>query len=148
MIDNIIDQLKRDEGLRLSPYRDTKGHLTIGYGHNIDAHPLKPEDLLHGYCTETQAHTWLLADMVDVNTALADKLQWVWDLDVCRRGVVQNMTFNMGIVKLLGFKQTLKWLQAHDYDGAAMEMKQSAWHHEVGARAVRLEQQMVEGVWV
>jgi lysozyme len=33
-------QLYVDEGLRLKPYRDTVGHLTIGIGHNLDAKPI------------------------------------------------------------------------------------------------------------
>ena len=32
----IFDQLKRDEGLRLTPYQDSVGKLTIGYGRNLD----------------------------------------------------------------------------------------------------------------
>jgi GH24 family phage-related lysozyme (muramidase) len=29
------EQLKREEGLRLKPYKDTLGHWTIGYGHKM-----------------------------------------------------------------------------------------------------------------
>lgn len=34
--DDIILDLKLDEGLRLKPYRDTVGKLTIGIGRNLD----------------------------------------------------------------------------------------------------------------
>jgi lysozyme len=31
----LLEQLKRDEGLRLKPYVDTVGKVTIGYGTNL-----------------------------------------------------------------------------------------------------------------
>ena len=37
---NLLTQLKRDEGLRLSAYLNTEGILTIGYGHNCQASPV------------------------------------------------------------------------------------------------------------
>jgi GH24 family phage-related lysozyme (muramidase) len=33
--DKLVDQLILNEGLRLTPYRDTMGYLTIGVGHLI-----------------------------------------------------------------------------------------------------------------
>ena len=32
----LIKELTRDEGMRLMPYRDTVGKLTIGVGRNLD----------------------------------------------------------------------------------------------------------------
>jgi len=36
LLDRILEQLVRHEGLRLKAYRCTTGKLTIGYGRNLD----------------------------------------------------------------------------------------------------------------
>ena len=36
----LIAELRRDEGVRYSPYKDSKGILTVGVGHNIEASAL------------------------------------------------------------------------------------------------------------
>uniref|UniRef100_UPI00398051FD glycoside hydrolase family protein n=1 Tax=Salmonella sp. s60093 TaxID=3159721 RepID=UPI00398051FD len=35
--ERLLDELRRDEGLRLKPYRESVGVLTIGYGRNLEA---------------------------------------------------------------------------------------------------------------
>ena len=64
MINNIYDQLKRDEGFRSTIYKDEVGKSTVGYGHNLDAKPLP--DLVTPI-TEEQAEQ-ILSDDVDVVT--------------------------------------------------------------------------------
>src|SRR5271166_5505449 len=58
---NLIDALKRDEGLRLTPYKDTRGFTTIYYGHNLDANPLPAEVI--AAADEATASVVLLADV-------------------------------------------------------------------------------------
>lgn len=41
-METLKERIKRHEGYRGGPYRDTKGKLTIGYGRNLDAKPLLP----------------------------------------------------------------------------------------------------------
>ena len=36
-VEDILADLRKDEGLRLKVYTDTVGKQTIGYGHNLDA---------------------------------------------------------------------------------------------------------------
>jgi len=35
-LDRLQESLRVHEGLKLKPYTDTEGHLTIGFGHNLD----------------------------------------------------------------------------------------------------------------
>lgn len=42
----LLNTLKIEEGLRLFPYRDPKGILTIGYGHNLTANGITCEQAL------------------------------------------------------------------------------------------------------
>lgn len=144
MIDNILDQLKRDEGLRLTAYKDSVGIPTIGYGHNLAAHG--QTDITS--CTEQQAEAWLLEDLQTVNLQLQKYLPWVFRMDVVRRGVIQNMAYNMGIHTLLEFKTFLGLVQTGKYDAAAEDELHTKWATQVGARARRLSAQMRTGVWV
>lgn len=133
---NIFEQIKRDEGLRLTPYVDTVGKITIGYGTNLS-----------DGIDEDEASYLETRRVVKAAQALATHLPWTNQLDEARRGVLINMTYNMGIAGLLGFKNTLALVQAGDYDKAAEAMLQSKWAEQVGARAHRLSLQMRSGEW-
>lgn len=145
MITNILEQLVRDEGIRLTPYWDTRGFTTVGVGHNLDTNPLP--DLAFPI-TEAQATQILGKDVERISTYLQHQLPWIVSLDDARHGVLQNMAFNLGGNGLLGFSHMLSYVQAGEYDNAADAMIQSKWYIEVGDRAKRLVQQMRSGEWV
>ena len=138
MVATIFDQLKRDEGLGLKPYRDSVGKLTIGIGRNLDDVGI----------SEAEANYLLGNDVAKVTSAIRQQLPWADDLDDARFGVLQNMAFNLGVSGLLQFHNMLSALQSQDWHGAAQEMMNSVWARQVGARATRLEQQMITGQWV
>lgn len=134
---NIVDQLKRDEGVRLKPYRDSVGKLTIGIGRNLDDDGI----------TEAEASYLLLDDLQRTQDALYTALPWVKNLDEVRRSVILNMAFNMGTGRLVGFKMMLNYLQAGNWMLASQEMLRSLWAKEVGERAQRLSTQLLSGTW-
>jgi lysozyme len=135
---DILEQLKRDEGLRLTPYRDTVGKLTIGIGRNL-------EDV---GISKDEAEYLLANDLSKAKIELAQALPWVTNLDDARRGVLLNMAFNMGVKGLLKFKNTLALVKAGSYETAAQEMVKSLWAKQVGERADRLAMQMRTGDWL
>lgn len=130
-------QLQRDEGLRLFVYEDTKGIPTIGYGRNLAEVGVSSDE----------ASYLLDNDIERTKAAVSKALPWSDSLDDARRGVLVNMSFNMGIGGLEGFHGMLAKLEVGDFEGAAMEMEDSKWAGEVGARAQRLIMQMRTGVW-
>lgn len=134
---NISDQLIRDESIRLRPYKDSVGKLTIGVGRNLDDVGI----------SESEADFMLANDISAVTAQLSSNLPWTEGLDDARRGVLLNMAFNMGIHGLLGFKNMMAAVQVGKYTEAANEMLDSKWATQVGARAHRLAQQMETGVW-
>jgi lysozyme len=144
MITNIIDQLTRDEGVRLDIYNDNRGFRTIGIGHNLDANPIPG---LVTPITLAQAKEILGKDVERISMFLQQKLPWIVNLDDARHGVLLNMSFNLGVPGLLGFHHNLADTQAGNYAQAAADMKSSAWYIEVGERAERLTQQMLTGEW-
>ena len=134
----IIEQLKRDEGVRLKPYRDSVGKLTIGVGRNLDDVGIDANE----------ADFLLSNDVVRAGLELSTHLPWTDKLDDARRGVLLNMTFNLGIAGLLTFRNTLSLIQNGHYAAAAAAMLDSKWAAQVGPRAQRLSQQMEQGVWI
>lgn len=128
-------ELMRDEGVRLRPYRDTVGKLTIGVGRNLDDVGID----------EAEAEFLLEQDIARTATTLDAHLPWWQQLDEIRQRVLLNMAFNMGIASLLGFKNTLAAMQAGKYDDAAAGMLSSKWAQQVGPRAQRLAVMMQKG---
>ena len=128
--------LRIDEGLRLTPYRDTADKLTIGYGHNLDDRGI----------SETTALQMLDEDIDLHASELETELSWVVSLDPVRYRVLVNMAFNMGMGTLRQFTHTLGCIERGQYDDAATAMLQSLWARQVKGRAVRLAQEMRSGV--
>lgn len=144
-IDLLKTELIRDEGLRLTAYRDTLGYLTIGVGRNLDANPLTTTEIevvKHDARTKPisrGASAYLLdADVARTMSALDRALPWWRTLDEVRRRALVNMCFNLGVQKLIGFKETLGWLKQGHYTAAAECMLDSKWSAQVGNRATRL----------
>lgn len=122
------------------PYKDTKGKLTVGVGHNLTASPLPAGWSLP--LSAAQITQLLATDVIDTLTQLDASVSWWRSLSEVRQRVIANMAFNLGIAKLLGFKKALAAMQSTDWNAAAAEMQASDWYGQVGARAVRLCQAM------
>lgn len=145
MITNLRDQLKRDEGEILHVYKDSRGILTAGVGHNLEAHHiLLPVGTL---IPQQQSDDWLDADLAGAKGSLIEFIPWSVELDEIRFAVLWNMTFNMGALKLLQFHHMLGYAQSGDYTLAASEMLNSLWATQVGDRAKRLSVQLESGTW-
>ena len=110
----LAEMLKRHEGLRLLPYKDTVGKLTIGYGRNI-------EDV---GISKQEAEFMLQGDMYRGEEALKNALPFFESLDEVRQDVLIDMAF-MGIKKLLGFVKMLDYIRQGIYDHAAIELLNS-----------------------
>lgn len=133
-----LDQLTRHEGFRSSAYQDSKGYWTIGIGRMVDKR-------LKGGISLEEAQVLLQNDLDRCASELNSKLPWWKNLSENRRYVLLNMCFNLGITKLLGFKNTLAMIQQGNYDGAAKGMLNSKWATDVGKRANELSEQMRVG---
>lgn len=125
-------ELERDEGLRLLPYKDSVGKTTIGIGRNLDDVGI----------SEAEARAMLAADIARVEADLDRELTWWRKLDEDRQRVLANMAFNLGVAKLLTFKNTLGSIFVGDYQAAADAMLASKWASQVGPRATRLAARM------
>lgn len=130
-----LEQIARHEGIRLKPYRDTVGKLTIGIGRNLDDRGISKEEAEMLFLNDIRHHMKLL-DM---------EVKWWTKLDPVRQGVLLNMCFNLGIGGLLKFNKFLTALRLGNYEKASVEMMDSKWATQVGPRAVELSKQMKSG---
>jgi lysozyme len=133
----ILDQLKRDEGRRATPYQDSRGIWTVGYGHNLTV----------GALSEAALEQILRDDLLAAETPCRRLPIWP-RLSEARQGALLNMSFNLGFAGLMEFRQMFAALEAGDYEGASAAMLDSEWARQVGARAERLAMQMREDRWV
>jgi lysozyme len=136
-ITNLIDQLKRDESVRLFPYIDSVGKTTIGVGRNLTDVGI----------SMAESDLFLQNDITRATSSLEEALPWTSTLDPIRLAAVTNMSFNMGIKGLMGFRNFLAAMQTGDWNTASAEMLNSKWATQVGARAQRLSQQILSGEW-
>ena len=128
-METLQQRVARHEGLRLKPYHDTAGKLTIGYGRNLDDDGIR----------QSEAEAMLANDLLAASVDLTKALPWTAQLmPAARREVMVELAFNIGIAGVLGFARMLDHLWGADYSGAADEMLNSAWAVEVGDRATEL----------
>lgn len=140
MNQNLIKQLRDEEGEVLSAYQDHLGFWTIGVGRLIDKRK-------GGGITKEESEYLLSNDISKVNAQLDINMPWWRKLDEPRQAVLQGMAFQMGIAGLLGFKNTLKMVESGDYEGAGKGMLNSLWAKQTPARAKRMSEQMRTGEW-
>ncbi len=133
----LLDQLTRDEGLRLKPYKDSVGKLTIGVGRNLDDVGISRDEAL----------LLLANDIQNAKDRIEQELPWAGNLDEVRLAALVNMVFNMGIGGVMQFHKFLAALAAGDFKTASTEMLSSHWAEQVGPRAQRLAIQIESGFW-
>jgi lysozyme len=119
-----IALIKRFEGLRLKPYRDAAGHLTIGYGHRI-----RPgESFAPSGLTPAEAEALLAADLAETERAVAQLAPTA--LRGGPRDALVAFAFNLGAGALRD-STLMKKVEQRDEIGAALEFVR--WIHAAGA---------------
>ncbi len=127
------DWIKKCEGLKLDTYIDTTGNLTIGWGRclrngiNLDEAELMFQNDYKRSVDELELYDWFLNQPDGVKSALI------------------NMNFNLGIYKLLEFKEMIEALENKDYTKAAFEAMDSLWGRQVPQRAKDISVMISEG---
>jgi lysozyme len=129
-----LEILRRHEGFRSRPYKDTVGVLTIGFGRN-----------LHKGITKDEAEILLKGDYYEALIECYDRIPCFASLNRARRHVLVNMMFNLGSNRFMGFKKMLKALELNDYQRASEEMLDSKWASQVGNRSKELSNIMRSG---
>jgi lysozyme len=113
-------RLNEHEGVRLKPYRDSRGLWTIGIGRCLDTKGISIQE----------AKYLLDHDMEEAVMSVVEHIPWAENIDENRFSVLAEMAFQMGIGGLLLFRQTLHYLEIGDYELAALAMLDSKWAKE------------------
>ena len=134
-IEKLKKQITLSEGKRKKAYEDTLGNWTIGIGHLIKIPD--EEYLLDKELTELEIDQIFITDL---NQAIDDARKFI-DADSIPDDafhVVVDMAFNLGLPKLMKFKNFQKALQDKDFVQASFEMLDSLWAKQLPNRSNRL----------
>jgi len=122
----LVAQLKRHEGVRSHVYLCSAGYETIGVGRNIAESGLGLSDDEIDYLLEN-----------DIRRCKQEliALPWFVDLDSVRQDAIVNLCFNLGLTRLMGFKNAMAAMAVGDHAKAGDEFYDSRWAKQVGSRA-------------
>lgn len=166
--------LVHHEGLRLKPYRDTKGLYTVGAGRNMAGNGFSRAEvisLLAGAKDDGRRITVTGNNLtISLSRNLADGISkeealYLFENDIAtvrheltrllpvyrrlspvRQAVLISMGF-MGVGKLLQFKKMIAALERQDWSTAARELLDSKYARDVGHRAVELAEMLKRNSW-
>ena len=131
--EDIMNMIKRHEGVKDKPYKDTKGLWTVGIGHLIgDGRTLPPE--FDRTFSPEEINDMFMKDYNSHKEA-AQRIPGYNNLNTNGRAALIDLTFNMGKNWFRNFPNFTKALASGDITRAAQELKNSNWYRQVGNRA-------------
>lgn len=118
--------IKTREGFCGRAYRCPNGHLTVGYGHNLESNVISKET----------AAVILAEDVRKVVSQFdLDKLKHIRRLPENWQFVCADMLFNIGSASFIGMRRLNAALEKRAFDKALAELVDSAWFTQVGDRS-------------
>ncbi len=146
-IDELREEIKRDEGSVNSVYLDHLNLPTTGIGHLITE-----QDEEYGKPVGTEVSNDRVNELfaTDIEVTISECKELFDNFDNLPEEVQKicaNMMFNMGRPRLSKFKMFRAALMKKDWSECAVQMEDSRWHKQVTNRANRLISRMraVEG---
>jgi len=131
----VTEQLKIHEGFRNNVYQCSMGHDTQGYGHLVSK----------GISKEV-AEMILQEDIKEAITEVRRNIGFFDDLPGKTQEALVNMSFNLGISRLLQFKNMLMHLRDRNFSKASDEVLNSRYATQVGKRAMDIATMIKECV--
>jgi len=140
MTEQLLEMLKRHEGVRSHVYLCSAGYETIGVGRNISKSGMG--------LSEDEVDYLLENDILRVLKELSSEYPWFNDLDDVRKDAMIDISFNLGATRLRGFKKALAAMEVADYTLAAKEFLDSKWSRDVKGRAHELASMIETGEYL
>ena len=129
-MNELIEMLRRHEGVRDKVYLCSAGYETIGVGRNIS------EDGLG--LSEDEINFLLNNDIKRVREELTEEYYWFAGLNDARQDAMIDLSFNLGQTRLRGFVKALEAMSREEFENAADEFMDSKWSEQVGDRAIEV----------
>jgi len=128
-VEELKKRLREKEGLRLKPYQDDNGFLTIGFGHNLTANGI----------SWTVAEALLEEDLYHASDRYFSLPKEIQErLNHARRRVLVELIFWLGFKGLLRFETMLTVIKDGDFEKAADELMDSKIGRTYTTRAQEL----------
>jgi len=140
MTEQLLEMLKRHEGVKSHVYLCSAGYETIGVGRNISKSGMGLSDDEVDYLLEN--------DIIRVIKELSSEYPWFKDLDDVRKDAMIDISFNLGATRLRGFKRALAAMEVADYSTAAKEFLDSKWSRDVKGRSHELAHMIETGEYL
>lgn len=149
-MNNLIEQLKIDEGYVGHVYPCSAGANTIGYGYNLDSNSLHLSSLeiSHAFrkgMGEVEAERLLILMIKKT----IEELQGIFsnwnEISKPRQDALTNMCFNLGVTRFLKFKKMIDLVEANDFVAASKEGLNSLWAKQLPARSKRVMDLLKQG---
>lgn len=128
-IDEIVQEIKQDEGFRGEPYDDHLGFPTIGYGTKL---PL----------TKKEATVLLNVRLNEKVDLIAKEKPVLLQMPELAQQIIANMAYQMGVRGVLKFRKMWSALEEFEFSDAADEMLDSRWAAQTPRRAEKLAARM------
>ena len=141
-IDELREEIKRDEGSVNSVYLDHLNLPTLGIGHLITEWDEEHGKPVGTEVSEERVNELFAKDIEVTISECKELFENFDDLPDEVQKICANMMFNMGRPRLSGFKKFRAAIANKDWSECAVQMEDSRWHKQVTNRANRLISRM------
>jgi lysozyme len=141
MRDQLLKQIRNDEGEKLHVYKDHLWYDTIGIGILVDKRK--------GGGLTSYESAWLANNRMEMyRTELNQDYPWFASLNEPRQAALINMRYQLGKAGLAGFKRMLDCLRDERWHEAETHALDSKWaKQDTPDRAKRVARQLRTGEW-
>ena len=133
-MEDVKQRIKEHEGFRDTVYSDSLGFATIGYGHLV----LPTDNFVEGVTYPKEQLEVLFDKDFQIALTSANELVDGLDLNHIAKGVIIEMCFQLGKPRVMKFKKMWAALRNNDFEEAANQMIDSAWHKQTTSRCESL----------
>ena len=141
-LEELKEDIAKEEGLKYQIYRCSEGYPTAGIGHLITEWDEEYYGMPIGTeVSKEQVDKWFEADLY---VAINDMEKFTADMQVDEnvKECITHMVFQLGLPRLNKFKNFKQALIDGDIAKAQAEMKDSLWFRQTTNRAERLIEKM------
>ena len=141
-LEELKEDIAKEEGLKYEIYRCSEGYPTAGIGHLITEWDEEYYGMPIGTeVSKEQIDKWFEADLY---IAINDMEKFTADMQVDEnvKECITHMVFQLGLPRLNKFKNFKQALIDGDIAKAQAEMQDSLWYRQTTNRAERLIQKM------